>query len=131
MNLSLRIARRYLFAKKSTNAINIISSIAVFGITVGTAALLIILSVFNGFEDLIKNMYNGINPDLKITPIKGKTFVADSTTLLQLRQLEGIEYVSETLEEVGYFKHRDNDAYGIIKGVDRSRKKLGRLLERR
>lgn len=118
MNLSLKIARRYLFAKRSTNAINIITSISVFGITVGTAALLIILSVFNGFEDLITGMYNNFNPDLKITPVKGKTFYADSTTLVQLRALDGVQYVSETLEEVGYFKHRDNDAYGVIKGVD-------------
>ena len=118
MNLPLKIARRYLFAKKSTNAINIISAIAVFGITVGTAALLIILSVFNGFEDLITDMYNNFNPDIKITPIKGKTFATDSITLEKLRNLDGIQFVSETLEEVAYFKHRDNDAYGFIKGVD-------------
>ena len=118
MNLPLRIARRYLFAKKSTNAINIISGIAVFGITVGTAALLIILSVFNGFEDLITGLYNNFNPDLKIIPVKGKTFKADSTVLYRLRNLEGVEYVSETLEEVAYFKNKENDAYGFIKGVD-------------
>ncbi|MCB0599167.1 MAG: ABC transporter permease, partial [Phaeodactylibacter sp.] len=81
MNLSLRIARRYLFAKKSTNAINIITGIAVFGIAVGSAALVLVLSVFNGFEDLITTMYSNFNPDIKVIPARGKTFVADTVTL--------------------------------------------------
>lgn len=74
MNLPLKFARRYLFAKKSTNAINIISGIAVGGIAVGTAAIILILSVFNGFEDLIKSLYGSFNPDIKVTVIEGKVF---------------------------------------------------------
>lgn len=118
MNPALRIARRYLFAKRSTNAINIISGIAVFGISVGAAALVLVLSVFNGFEDLILGMYNRINPDIKITVAKGKTFVADSLTLEQLYAVEGVETVSLTLEEIAVFTYKNNRNFGILKGVD-------------
>jgi lipoprotein-releasing system permease protein len=72
-------ARRYLFSKKSTNAINIISMISVMGMVLGSAALIIVLSVFNGFEDLITSLYNSFNPDLKIQAAKGKVFVPDSS----------------------------------------------------
>lgn len=119
MNLPLKIARRYLFAKKSTSAINIITGIAVFGVAVGTAALVLVLSVFNGFEDLITAMYSNFNPDVRITPAKGKTFEVDSTIMLQLRTLEGVEYVSETLEEVAFFEYKDNQDFGTLKGVDK------------
>ncbi|GJM36268.1 MAG: membrane protein [Saprospiraceae bacterium] len=118
MNLALKIARRYLFAKKSTNAINIITGIAVFGIAVGTAALVLVLSVFNGFEDLITNMYSAFNPDVKITPIEGKTFQVDSTKIKELYGIEGVMYVSQSLEEVAYFEYKDNQDIGIVKGVD-------------
>lgn len=118
MNLSLRIARRYLFAKKTTNAINIITGISVFGIAVGTAALLLVLSVFNGFEDLISSMYSNFNPDVKIVPTQGKTFEADSTLLLKLRSLEGVKYVAETLEETAFFEYKGSQDVGIVKGVD-------------
>ena len=118
MNLSLRIARRYLFAKKSTNAINIITGIAVFGIAVGSAALVLVLSVFNGFEDLITGMYSNFNPDVKVVPAKGKTFEADSVTLEELRQIEGVAQISSTLEEVAFFEYKDNQDFGSLKGVD-------------
>jgi len=118
MNLPLRIARRYLFAKKSTNAINIITGIAMFGLSVGTAALILVLSVFNGFEDLITSMYSNFNPDLKITPERGKTFTLTEAQLEQLQQVEGVQYYSRSLEEVAFFQYRDKQDFGIIKGVD-------------
>ena len=118
MNLSLRIARRYLFAKKSTNAINIISGISVLGVAVGTAALVLVLSVFNGFEDLIMGMFNAFNPDVKVTPVSGKTFAVDSAKLYQLREIPGVDLVSQTLEEVAFFEHEGNQDFGILKGVD-------------
>lgn len=118
MNLALKIARRYLFAKRSTNAINIITGIAVFGIAVGTAALLLVLSVFNGFEDLITDMYGNFDPDVKITPVQGKTFSQDSIPLDALRALPSVSALSLTLEEVAGFKYKDNVVFGIIKGVD-------------
>ncbi|MCB9265049.1 MAG: ABC transporter permease [Lewinellaceae bacterium] len=124
MNLSLRIARRYLFAKKSTNAINIITGIAVFGIAVGSAALVLVLSVFNGFEDLITGMYSNFNPDIKVTPARGKTFEADTVMLEKLMALPGVEQVSRTLEEVAFFEYKGHQDFGTLKGVDENFNKV-------
>lgn len=118
MSLPFKIARRYLFAKKSTNAINIITGISVFGLSIGTAALILVLSVFNGFEDLLMGLFSNFNPDVKITALKGKTFEIDSLQLANLRALEGVEAVSQTLEEVAFFEYKDNQDFGTIKGVD-------------
>jgi lipoprotein-releasing system permease protein len=118
MNLSLKIARRYLFAKKSTNAINIISGISVLGLALGTAALILVLSVFNGFEKLLSNMMGNFNPEVKITPIKGKTFISDTLKINQLRQLNDVAYLSETLEETAFFEYEKSQAFGTLKGVD-------------
>lgn len=120
MNLPLRIARRYLFTKRTTNAINIITGIAVFGIAVGTAALLLVLSVFNGFEDLITQMYSNFDPDVKVAPLKGKTFTEDSINIAELQRVPGVVSVARTLEEVAFFKYKGNADVGIIKGVDES-----------
>lgn len=117
MNLSLKIARRYLFAKKSTNAINIITGISVFGIAVGSAALVLVLSVFNGFEDLIIGMYSSFNPDVKVIPARGKTFPVDSVMLRDLYAIEGVELVSQTLEETAFFDYKDSQDFGTVKGV--------------
>ena len=118
MNLPLNIAKRYLFAKKSTNAINIISGISVFGISVGTAALILVLSVFNGFEDLITGLFSNFNPDVKVIPAKGKTFRADSLQIASLTELRGIEYVSQSLEEIAFFEYKGTQDFGMLKGVD-------------
>jgi lipoprotein-releasing system permease protein len=118
MNLSLKIARRYLFAKKSTNAINIISSISLLGLALGAAALILVLSVFNGFEKLLSNMMSNFNPEVKITPIKGKTFISDTLKIKQLRALNGVAFVSETLEETAFFEYEKSQAFGTLKGVD-------------
>ncbi|MEM8909368.1 MAG: FtsX-like permease family protein, partial [Bacteroidota bacterium] len=118
MNLPLKIARRYLFAKKSTNAINLISGISVFGISVGTAALILVLSVFNGFEDLITGLFSNFNPDVKVTPLQGKTFSAQPEDLAAIEALEGVEYVSQTLEEIAFFEYKGSQDFGTLKGVD-------------
>ena len=127
MNFPLRIARRYLFAKKSTNAINIITGIAVFGISLGTATLVIVLSVFNGFEELLMGMFNAFNPDIKVTPYQGKTFTPDSTQIAEIKSLDGVLYVSGTLEEVALFEFENNQDFGIIKGVDEEFLEVTRL----
>lgn len=127
MNLPLRIARRYLFTKRTTNAINIITGIAIFGIAVGTAALLLVLSVFNGFEDLITNMYSNFDPDVKVAPIKGKTFTEDSIDIAELQRVPGIVSVARTLEEVAFFKYKGNADVGIIKGVDDAYEKVANV----
>ncbi len=118
MNLPLLISRRYLFAKRSTNAINIITGISVLGVAIGTAALVLVLSVFNGFEDLLSDLFGHFNPELKITPEKGKNFQTDSIQLVQIRALPGVEVMSETLEEIAFFEHDGSQDFGVLKGVD-------------
>ncbi len=119
MNLPLKIARRYLFAKKSTNAINIISGISVFGISVGTAALILVLSVFNGFEDLITGLFSNFNPDIKVTITEGKTFDADTVMIEKIAALPAVSIVSQTIEETALFVYnKNNESVGILKGVD-------------
>ncbi|NNE25535.1 MAG: ABC transporter permease [Saprospiraceae bacterium] len=117
--LNFDIARRYLFGKKSTNSINIITGISVFGISIGTAALILILSVFNGFEGLISGLFNAFNPDIKITPIEGKFFDLDSSQWEDIKRIEGINYISKTIEEVALFEYKGAQEIGLIKGVDK------------
>ena len=84
MSLALTIARRYLFAKKSTNAINIISGISVMGVVIATMALIIVLSVFNGFHDLIGGLYTAFDPEIEVVPAKGKLAAADDPVLARI-----------------------------------------------
>ena len=118
MNFPLLVARRYLFAKRSTNAINIITGISVFGIAIGTMALILVLSVFNGFEDLLSDLFGHFNPEVKVTPAKGKIFTTDSLTLQKIRALPGVAVVSETLEEIAFFEYEGAQDFGVLKGVD-------------
>lgn len=120
MNLSFKFAQRYLFAKRSTNAINIISGITVFGLAIGTAALVLVLAVFNGLEGLITSMASNFNPDVKIAPVRGKVFVPDEDKLRQIKELDGVADLSKTLEEVAYFEYRKNGHFGTLKGVDKA-----------
>ena len=118
MRLSLYIAKRYLFAKKSRNAINVISSISVAGVTVGTMALIIVLSVFNGLETLVHSIFNTFDPDLRITPAEGKTFIPDSARLSLLASVDGIACYSLCLEENALLKYGEKQYIATIKGVD-------------
>ena len=118
MRLSLLFAWRYLFGKKSTNAINIITGISIFGIGVGTAALILVLSVFNGFEELLAGLMNSVNADLKVMPLHGKTFEIDSATLKSIRSLDGVVSVSLTLEEKALIEYDGNQDFCTLKGVD-------------
>ena len=118
MNLPFYIAWRYLFSKKSHNAINIISTISVCGVALATLALVCTLSVFNGFHDLIAGFFTHFDPDLKIETVRGKTFVPDSTLLRTIEDTEGVEVVSLTLEDNAVAKYKDNQAMVTIKGVD-------------
>jgi lipoprotein-releasing system permease protein len=118
LNFPFFIARRYLFARRSTNAINIITGISVGGIAIGTAALILVLSVFNGFEDLLGNLFGYFNPEVKVAPARGKTFSADSTTLARLRAIPDVTGMSETLEEIAFFEYAGSQDFGVLKGVD-------------
>lgn len=117
MNTALYIARRYLFAKKSTNAINIISTISVLGVFVGSAALIIILSVFNGFEEVVLKMFNTITPHLVIAPVKGKTFDPNTAYFKQLKSNKGIYSYTEVLSENALLRYHDKQSVGLVKGV--------------
>ena len=117
MNTSAFIARRYLFSKKSTNAINIISGVSMLGVLVGSAALILILSVFNGFETLIVSMYNNFTPELKVLPVKGKTFDPAALHLDSLRRQPQMQSVTEVLEEKVLLRYGNGQFIGTIKGV--------------
>lgn len=118
MNCALYIARRYLFSKKSHNAINIISGISVCGVALATLALVCTLSVFNGFHDLISSFFTHFDPDLKLEVVKGKTFTPDSATLARLRAIPDVEVVSLTLEDNAMAKYKGQQVMVTIKGVD-------------
>ncbi len=118
MRISYQIAKRYLFGKKSTNAINLITGISVLGISIGTAALLLILSVFNGFEKLTKEHLDSFNPDYKVVSKKGKFFKIDDELLRRLDQLPEIHSFSKVIEEVTHIEYNSRQQIGVIKGVD-------------
>lgn len=118
MRLPVYIAKRYLFAKKSRNAINVISAVSVAGVSVGTMALIIILSVFNGLERMVSGIFNTFDPDIKITAAEGKTFVPDSVRLNLLSDINGVATWSLTLEENALLKYGDSQYIATIKGVD-------------
>ncbi|MGN7987507.1 ABC transporter permease [Pedobacter sp. 22226] len=117
MNTSFYIAKRYLFAKKSTNAINLISGISMVGVMVGSAALIIILSVFNGLETVVLNMFDTITPQIAITPAKGKTFDPNTPYFNQLRKNKAIAAFTEVLQENALLKYNNKQAVGMVKGV--------------
>jgi lipoprotein-releasing system permease protein len=118
VKLPLYIAKRYLFAKKSRNAINVISAVSVAGVAVGTMALIIVLSVFNGLELLVTSIFNTFDPDLKITTAIGKTFVPDTSKLSLLANVNGVSCYSLTIEENVLLKYDDRQFIATIKGVD-------------
>ena len=117
MKLSLYIARRYLFAKKSRNAINVISAISVAGVTVGTMALITILSVFNGLEEMVRSIFSTSDPQIKIAPAKGKVFIPDSLMLKRLAGTEGVEIYALTLEENALLRYEEQQYIATVKGV--------------
>ncbi|MBN1252597.1 MAG: FtsX-like permease family protein [Bacteroidales bacterium] len=117
MNLHLFIAKRYLFAKKSRNLINIISGISILGVSIGTMALIIILSVFNGLDSLIKSFYNTFDPDFKVTIAKGKVFSLDDEKIQKLIKLDEIAFYTEVLEENALIEYEKRQDIAKIKGV--------------
>ena len=120
MHLPFFIARRYLFSKKSHNAINIISGIAAAGIAIATAAMVCILSVFNGFHDLIATLYCHFDPELQVTAVQGKTFEADDAVVRQMKSHPEVEFAAECLEDNALFLFRGHPLVITLKGVDRN-----------
>ncbi len=117
MNFPLFIARRYLFSKKKTHAINVISLISVIGVAVATMALVIILSVFNGFHDLVAGFFTNFDPQLKVMPVKGKSVAADDPVLTQISHLPQVEVATETYEDLALAVYQGRQAMVTIKGV--------------
>jgi len=117
LNLSFYIARRYLFSKKSHNAINIISLVAVCGVAVATMASVCTLSVFNGFNGLMGKMFSAFDPELKIVPAKVKVFNPDTDLFMKIRTLPEIELISESLEDNALVRYRERETPVVLKGV--------------
>jgi lipoprotein-releasing system permease protein len=123
MNLPLKIARRYFFSRKSGGAFNLISilsGISLLGYIVGAAALIIVLSVFNGFEGLFMGMYNNFDSDFQVSASVGKTFHGSQLDSTKLHAIEGIEKISYVLEENVLLKYGDRQNLATVKGVDES-----------
>ena len=118
MNFPFYIARRYLFSKKSTNAINVISGISVVGVAVATMALVVTLSVFNGFHDLVASFLTSFDPQLKVTPVKGKVVAADDPKLTLIRELPQVDVATECMEDQALAIYNDHQAMVTVKGVD-------------
>ncbi len=118
MKLSVFFARRYLFAKKSINAINIISTISVIGVLVSSAALVIVLSFYNGMENLILSLYSTFAPELRIEPVQGKSFNPKTEVLLKLRENPKIKSYTEVLEEKVLLQYKDQQFIAQIKGLE-------------
>ena len=117
MGLSSTIAWRYLFSKKSHSAINIISMVSVCGVALAKMALICTLSVYNGFQELIASLYSTLDPDIKIEPIKGKTFDISDTLFTDISKWENIEVWSPVLEENVLLVYRDKQMPALMKGV--------------
>lgn len=117
MDVPLLIARRYFLSKKKRNIISIISNISMIGVAVGTMALIIVLSVFNGLEDLVRTLYGKSDPDLVVTAVKGKSFPADEAMLQKLRQLRGVGLLTEVIEDNALLQYHDRQMVVKMKGV--------------
>ena len=118
MNFPFYIARRYLFSKKSHNAINVISAISVCGVALATLALICTLSVFNGFQDLVASFFTAFDPELKVTAVRGKVFDGQDPRVLALKQMPEVEVYSESLEDNAMVQYQGRQAMAVIKGVE-------------
>ncbi|MBR4922773.1 MAG: ABC transporter permease [Bacteroidaceae bacterium] len=118
MNLSFYIAKRYLFSKKSHNAINVISGVSVCGVALATLALVCTLSVFNGFQDLVSTFFTAFDPELKITATSGKVFDGHDIRIEKLHDFPEIEVFSESLEDNAMVQYNGKQAMVVIKGVE-------------
>lgn len=118
MKLAIRIALRYLFAKKSQNIINVISMISVSGVLVGTMALVVVLSVFNGLHGLIGSLYESFDPELKVVPVEGKVFSMEMLPIEEIHTTEGVDQVTCMLEDQALLRSDNRQVPAIVMGVD-------------
>jgi len=117
LNFPFYIARRYVFAKKSHNAINIIAGISILGITMGTLAFIVVLSVFNGFDAVVKSMFNSFYADFEVKPLEGKTLKLTDEILNQIRTVKGVAGVAEIVEENALILYGSRQMVATVRGV--------------
>lgn len=117
-NFSFYVARRYMFSKKSVGAINVISFISVAGVAVGTMALVIVLSVFNGFHDLVASLFTNFDPQIEVVPLKGKTVNADAPELDRIRHLDFVDVATDVVEDQAIAVYGDRQRMVTVMGVD-------------
>lgn len=129
MNFPFYIAKRYLFSKKSTNAINIISAISVVGVAVATMALVVTLSVFNGFHDLVASLLTSFDPQIKVVPAMGKTAPADDPLLQKICQLPQVDVATECVEDQAMAVYGDRQVMVTLKGVGESFRELTHITD--
>ncbi|WKN33324.1 FtsX-like permease family protein [Porifericola rhodea] len=127
MNLSLLIARRYFRSKKKKNFIQVISNISMVGVAIGTMALVIVLSVFNGLENLIRESYNTFDPEIKVIPSEGKSFSVSDSLIQAIQNLEGIALVTEVIEDNALVRYQGAQMVVKLKGVSGNFVEQGRL----
>ncbi|MEJ7681568.1 MAG: ABC transporter permease [Segetibacter sp.] len=127
--MTLLFAWRYFKAKKTTNAINIISWISILAIAVGSAALILVLSVFNGFEDLVKSLYADFYTDIRITPVKSKFLTLTPAQLEQIRSAQYINKISLIAEEKAVLVNEDFQSIIYLKGVDNAYPQVSGLVK--
>jgi lipoprotein-releasing system permease protein len=120
LNLPLFIAKKYFLSKKKKNFINVISIISMLGVAVGTMSLVIVLSVFNGLEDLIRELNQNFDPELKIEAVKGKSFELSKEFLEGIKSIDGVEIVTQVVEDNAYVKYKDDEMVVKLKGVERN-----------
>ena len=120
MNLSLYIAKRYLFSKKSHQVINKITGVAIAGVALATAAMICALSVFNGFQSVVAGQFTALDPDIKVTAAKGKSLNSDDTEIAKVSGLPQIEAVSFCVEDKAMLEYKGRQAMVIVKGIDES-----------
>jgi lipoprotein-releasing system permease protein len=118
MNFSFFIAQRYFASKRKKSFISLISNISMLGVGVGTMALVVVMSVFNGMEELNRQLFRSFDPDLKITPATGKRLVISVDMLAKLKATEGIKYVTQTIEDNALARYGDRQAVVKLKGAD-------------
>ena len=118
MNFPFYIAKRYLFSKKSHNAINVISGVSVCGVALATLALVCTLSVFNGFQELVATFFTAFDPELKITAVKGKVFDGQDKRILSIREFPEVAVFTESLQDQAMVQYKGRQTMAIIKGVD-------------
>lgn len=117
MNFPFFVARRYLISRRKKNFINIISILSLVGVAFSTAALIIVLSIFNGLEELLRSLNNSFDPEIKIEASRGKSFVCTDSLLNSIKQMDGVEFVTEVIEDYVYVRYRDANQVVTMKGV--------------